>query len=105
MECKKCKSNNISWTFCNDCGYEHLNKKDLIMAPKEKAEELVQKFYLTDYMGGYGMVPDCYKESAIGCALITVDEIISSLRKDLPEIGLGKGYWASVRNELNKMRS
>ena len=47
------------------------------MTPKEKAEELVQKFYITDYMGGYGMVPDCYRESAIGCALITVDEILN----------------------------
>ena len=24
MECKKCGSDNISWTLCNDCGHDHL---------------------------------------------------------------------------------
>ena len=71
------------------------------MTPKEKAEELVQKFYLTDYVGGYGMVPDCYKESAIGCALITVGEIMKVLSGN--EVSLGRGYWSEVKKELNKM--
>jgi hypothetical protein len=30
-KCKKCGSNNISWSFCNDCGYEHYaGRSDLL---------------------------------------------------------------------------
>ena len=39
------------------------------------------------------------------CALIAVHEIIKALRKDLPEIGLGKGYWFSVKQEIEKLKT
>ena len=29
---------------------------------------------------------------AVNCAILTVTKIISSLRKTIPEVGLGKGY-------------
>ena len=64
--------------------------------PKEKAEELFDKFdsiLFKEY---------CNLE-AKKCALIAVGEIIKALRKDLPEIGLGKGYWHSVKQEIDKL--
>jgi hypothetical protein len=66
------------------------------MTPKEKAIELVDKYYWTFGDGYLG-------EQHIQCALIAVQEIIKALRKDLPEIGLGKGYWASVKQEIEKL--
>jgi hypothetical protein len=66
------------------------------MTPKEKAGELVNKFLQ------YTPVEFEY-EYAKQCALIAVDEIIKSLRKTLPEIGLGKGYWYSVRKEIENL--
>lgn len=68
------------------------------MTPKEKALELVEKMHIeTDII--YVMS----KSQAKKCALIAVSEIIKALRKNLPEIGLGKGYWHSVKQEINKL--
>lgn len=39
------------------------------------------------------------KEISINC----VNEIIKCLRNELPIIGKGKGYWYSVRKEINKL--
>ena len=75
------------------------------MTPKEKTEELVQKFYITDYMGGYGMVPDCYRESAIGCALITVDEILNVVYGVYDyDAEVLIPYWEEVKQELEKLK-
>lgn len=68
--------------------------------PKEKAEELFQKFY--NNYGYYGIPVDAIKNSK-QCALIAVNEIIKALRKDLPKIGLGKGYWYDVKQEIEKL--
>jgi predicted N-formylglutamate amidohydrolase len=35
-------------------------------------------------------------------ALKLVKHIIKALRKDLPEIGQGKGYWSEVKKEIEK---
>ena len=43
------------------------------------------------------------KVNAKICALIAVHEIIKALRKDLPEIGKGKGYWQEVKKEIEKL--
>jgi hypothetical protein len=64
--------------------------------PKEKAEELVGKMCLND-------CTDENIERAKQYALIAVNYIIKALRKDLPEIGLGKGYWYSVKQEIEKL--
>ena len=69
------------------------------MTPKENAKDLFNKFYMaipSDEMG------KCYKSSK-QCALIAVDEILKAFRKDLPEIGLGKGYWGEVKQEIEKL--
>lgn len=67
------------------------------MKSKEKSDELYWKYYQ--------LVADCShpEEKAKECALIAVDEIIKALRKGLPEIGLGKGYWSSVKQEIEKL--
>jgi len=64
--------------------------------PKEKAEELVAIFrFISHDLDDIANHKDC--------ALIAVHEIIKALRKDLPEIGLGKGYWFSVKQEIEKL--
>jgi hypothetical protein len=69
------------------------------MNPKEKAKELFEKYYveLKEHKGFYDL------ETAKQCVIITVDEIIKTFRKDLPEIGLGKGFWAEVKQEINNL--
>ena len=52
-------------------------------------ENLLEKVVISDY--------------AIQSALISVDEIIKALRKGLPEVGLGKGYWYNVKQEIEKL--
>jgi hypothetical protein len=64
------------------------------MTPKEKAKELLDKMQL-DWA-----CDSCHNDWTKECALIAVEEIIKALRKDLPEIGLGKGYWYSVKQEI-----
>jgi hypothetical protein len=79
--------------------------------PKEKAKELVERFYHSEkaIMGGYGLVPDCYWESAKQCALICVNEmieehklsIIGSESEDY-EIERIK-YWNEVKKEIEQL--
>ena len=77
------------------------------MTPKEKAKELVEKFYLSEAMGGYGEVPRAYYESAKTCALICVDEIIKVVPyvKKLPHLLNTETveFWNEVKNEIRKM--
>jgi hypothetical protein len=73
------------------------------MTPKEKAKELVDKYFkLLNYEFG-DLVYSLSDKQPHQCALIAIDEVIKALRKDLPEIGLGKGYWASVKQEIEKL--
>ena len=65
------------------------------MTPKEKAEELVNKF------DGVGLQ---MRNEAIACALIAVDEIIDAIdwhEFETPNKEIN--YWQEVLNELNKM--
>lgn len=87
--------------------------------PKEKAEELVEKYspMMYCYMGS-GMLSNDYdvkvvKENAIECAKIAVDEIIEQLHIQYDEMDFGQSareyingkefYWQEVKNELNKL--
>lgn len=69
------------------------------MSAKAKAEELVEKMSYNDFDEDH----NCSHYVAKNCALIAVNEIIKALRKDLPEIGLGKGYWYNVKQEIENL--
>lgn len=75
----------------------------MTQSPKEKADELIEKFkgIETNFSrdGGYTF-ENIYREDAIQCALIAVDEMIHYL-----EIVLGVDrhdfeYWQQVKAEL-----
>ena len=73
------------------------------MTPKEKCDELINKFVeasVVEEEENY-FHPRPYS-LAKQCALIAVNEIIKTFRKDLPEIGLGKGFWYSVKQEIEE---
>ena len=71
---------------------------------KEQAEELIQDFY-SNRLDQYNTFGRYDYNFAVNCAILTVTKIISSLRKTIPERGLGKGYWYSVRVELLKKKN
>ena len=73
------------------------------MTPKEKAKELLEKYCLALKTEGNEFEYWTNVIQAKQCALISVGEIIKALRKDLPEVGLGKGYWFNVREEIKKI--
>ena len=71
------------------------------MTPKEKAEELVDKF--TYHCGGsdYNTVMKNSKQ----CALIAVDEIIQLHKGKFmcEREGQNEEYWQQVKNEIEKL--
>lgn len=86
------------------------------MTPKEKAEELMQKFRMTHVLGilnTKGKLISPYKTNyaysivrkirAKSCALIAVEELL----KDTEEIDgmrvINNPYWMEVRNEIEKL--
>jgi hypothetical protein len=74
------------------------------MKPKEKAKELVEKFY--SRATSYSLDRKNQNENAKQCALIAVDEIINSNPHSNPfntEIYSTMSYWQEVKNELEKL--
>jgi hypothetical protein len=68
------------------------------MSPKEKAEELYDKYYdvITEHWNA-GIV-------AKQCALIAVDEIILQNNVWIKQIGKGtNNYWIEVKEEIEKL--
>ena len=63
------------------------------MTPKEKAKELVDKFYS---ISGY-------RRFAIGYALICVDEIIEDATHDPFNAKTRIEYWQEVKQEIEKL--
>jgi len=65
-----------------------------MMTPKEKAQELFDKFLRVEY-------PWPAKE----CALIAVDEIIRELTEEIsPSVhGFRHQYWIEVEHEISKL--
>jgi hypothetical protein len=68
------------------------------MTPKEKAEELFDKY--TRFQNGYG-----YEYKVKQCALIAVDELIKENEsiENIVNGGLNKQYWESVKHEINNL--
>jgi len=73
-----------------------LTKTTLTMTPKEKAKELVYKFY-PSVQWKLGQ-EDCL-DRAKKCALIAVDEIIQATIDDWSH----SEYWQEVKQEIEKL--
>jgi hypothetical protein len=88
------------------------------MTPKEKAQELVNKFrkYAHGHDDNNRFSPAMEKESGKECAIIAVNEILEELKpffvfKDvdgvssllLEEIFLREHYWKEVKQEIEKL--
>jgi hypothetical protein len=69
------------------------------MTPKEKAEELVNKFY--SKVDEERLLVNKYWSNAKFCALIAVDEIINSINPF--GMFLGKDYWQEVKQEIENL--
>ena len=80
------------------------------MTPKEKANELYNKFYNTDFHGNSIKIRDLLTKE---CALVAVDEIIDATTKRWggmnPETGFVVNnvevnpWWQEVKQEINNL--
>tara|TARA_B110000305_G_C18823132_1_gene352322 strand:+ start:42 stop:254 length:213 start_codon:yes stop_codon:yes gene_type:complete len=70
------------------------------MTAKDKAKELVDRFWELDMLDDNGDLYWIGKENAKQCALICVDEILSQFNWK-PSAGLS--YWEEVKEEINKL--
>jgi len=72
------------------------------MTPKEKAKELIHKFY-PNVQWKLGQ-EDCLKR-AKNCALIAVDEILTYQEQLLQnyKVKLENSYWYKVQQEIDKL--
>ncbi len=73
-------------------------KKPTEMTPKEKAEELIDKFIHSESQDGYNDVRDIH--AAIRCALIAVYEILNAVTAIADK---RYDYWKEVKQELEKL--
>jgi len=69
------------------------------MTPKEKAQELYDKFYLAKDQDGFHSVN---KFRAKQCALIAVEEIMKTLSTQEGNLPVWE-YWSDVMIELNSL--
>ena len=78
------------------------------MTPKEKAEELVDKFKLHSYYDAHDLTPKFRREesnveSAVECALIAVDELIKQESKYNNGSFYPSNYWSEVKAEIEML--
>jgi hypothetical protein len=79
------------------------------MTPKEKAEELVDKFHIKVYVSFIeNSIPSVINalmlyNSAKQCALIAVDELIKLYEILKPHRGFKISYWDEVKQEIEKL--
>jgi len=76
------------------------------MTPKEKAQELVDKYRTTirkaDVYGNLASEDEIYL--AKECALIAVDEILSmGIMSDSGHFRMAKSYWEEVKQEIENL--
>ena len=69
------------------------------MTPKDKAKELVGKMalHVNDVLF------ENAKETAVACALICVDELISQMSGIDSDYSMGVGYWQQVKQEIENL--
>jgi hypothetical protein len=66
------------------------------MTPKEKAKELIKRYYRDSDL----LVEDLSWIQAKECALIAVDEILNTA---IGETVMGHKYWIEVKEEIEKL--
>jgi hypothetical protein len=73
------------------------------MTPKEKAEELIEKYkqYSQLEIGYQGITSRI--QSAKKCALIAVDECIKAVESDWSFMEIRMEYWQKVKQEIEKL--
>lgn len=72
------------------------------MTPKEKAKELLDKYWI--YLRAGLLYDEEAKEDARHCALIAVDEIFFALKYNLDGATSGSvKYWQKVKEEIEKL--
>ena len=73
------------------------------MTPKEKANELVNRYAI--YLRANLMYDEDAEEDAKQCALIAVDEILEDNVDDMSEelFDIRIEYWQSVKQEIEKL--
>jgi hypothetical protein len=82
----------------------------MILTPKEKAKELVDKYFkLLNYEFG-DLVYSLSDKQPHQCALIVVDEIINTLNHDIRDLDVRGNilldlikYWREVKQEIEKL--
>jgi hypothetical protein len=73
------------------------------MTAKEKAKELVDRFY---FNGIEEIEYSMQYEDGIQCALICVDEILKNIPKEVMSYNpfmMNTDYWQEVKQEINKL--
>ena len=75
------------------------------MKAKDKAKELVDKYYILDVEVDTGDIIGFNQKVATHCAVIAVDEILSELAKNIKvravtEVVTSRGFWSNVKDEL-----
>ena len=71
------------------------------MTPKDKAQELFDKFELS--FAGVISADEDWEALGKQCALIAVDEVIEALHEHHWQNRLIIDYWQEVKNELEKL--
>jgi len=75
--------------------------KTEIMTPKEKAEQLVDRFVkLTYSVNKFNYITELECEVSKQCALICVDEILKEVPKRFDS---EEKYWQDVKREINNL--
>lgn len=70
------------------------------MTPKEKAIDLVNKFFYTKNEQGFNSYNGC---RAKNCALIAVEELLSETEERDGMRVINNPYWIEVKNEIEKL--
>ena len=77
------------------------------MTPKEKAKELVDKFFEYSYRVKWDIDKNKWEhnfDQSKQCALIAVDEILSmGIMSDSGDWRMAKQYWMEVRTEIENL--
>lgn len=73
------------------------------MTPKEKAKELVDKFYDLAYVAWHGGENEFSQpEAAKEIAIIAVDEILNAIQ-DIEVENVNWNFWNNVKEEINRL--